>query len=85
MARTYRAMLINGRIEWVDPPPRAKEPTPVHITVVGGVSDTDTGRGKAMADALRRLADQGGIASISDPVEWQRQVREERRLPGRES
>ena len=38
---------------------------------------------KAM-DALRRLAARGGIRSIPDPVAWQREMRKDRPLPGRE-
>ena len=35
-------------------------------------------------NALRRIALQGGIRSIPDPVAWQREIRKDRPLPGRE-
>ena len=35
-------------------------------------------------DALRRIAARGGIRSIPDPVAWQREMRQDRPLPGRE-
>ena len=36
-------------------------------------------------DALRGLAAQGGIKGIPDPVAWQREIRQDRPLPGREA
>ncbi|MBX7211581.1 MAG: hypothetical protein K1X78_24960 [Verrucomicrobiaceae bacterium] len=36
-------------------------------------------------DALSRIADRGGLDSIDDPVAWQRELRQDRPLPGRES
>lgn len=80
----YRAVLRGGRIEWIDPPPTGDQPTPVHVTVVGTGSATGEAHGKAMARALEQLAGLGGITSISDPVKWQRTMRDERHLPGRE-
>jgi len=41
-------------------------------------------RGKAMADALRSLVGSEFAASIPDPVAWQREIRKDRSLPGRE-
>ena len=35
-------------------------------------------------EALRRIAARGGIQGISDPVAWQREIRRDRPLPGRE-
>ena len=35
-------------------------------------------------DALRRIATRGGIRSIPDPAAWQREIRKDRPLPGRE-
>jgi antitoxin (DNA-binding transcriptional repressor) of toxin-antitoxin stability system len=39
--------------------------------------------GPAVAAAMRRLAQLGGIPGIPDPMAWQREIREERLLPGR--
>jgi hypothetical protein len=36
-------------------------------------------------EALERLAALGGIKSIPDPVAWQREIRKDRPLPGREN
>jgi hypothetical protein len=40
-------------------------------------------RGK-IESALKILRDRGTFASIADPVAWQREIRQDRPLPGRE-
>ncbi len=35
-------------------------------------------------DSLRRIAARGGIKNIPDPARWQREIRQDRPLPGRE-
>jgi hypothetical protein len=35
-------------------------------------------------DSLRRIAARGGIKNIPDPTQWQREIRKDRPLPGRE-
>ncbi|HEY7767005.1 hypothetical protein [Longimicrobium sp.] len=39
---------------------------------------------KEAVDALRQLAEMGAFDHIEDPGEWQRQIREDRPLPGRD-
>ena len=42
--------------------------------------------GKKIADVLDRMAARGSAFSdISDPVEWQREIRKNRPLPGRDA
>jgi hypothetical protein len=38
---------------------------------------------KSAIDWLEQLAEIGGVSSISDPVEWQRNTRQDRKLPFR--
>jgi hypothetical protein len=38
-----------------------------------------------MAEALKAIARRGGVAAIADPIEWQREIRRERALLGRDS
>ena len=38
---------------------------------------------KSAIDWLEELAKIGGVSSIEDPVEWQRSIREDRKLPFR--
>lgn len=40
--------------------------------------------GRKLVAILQKIADRGGIPSIKDPVKWQREIRKDRPLPGRE-
>lgn len=40
--------------------------------------------GRRMAAVLRRMANRNALAHIADPVEWQREIREDRPLRDRE-
>lgn len=57
----------------------------------GGVKHTplpyepEPRRKARMLDALNALAEQDAFAEIEDPVEWQREQRKERELPGQEA
>ena len=44
----------------------------------------DDERRKRLKKAFETLAEMGTFADITDPVEWQRQIRKDRPLPGRE-
>lgn len=41
-------------------------------------------RRRAIREALENLAAIGAFSDIEDPVAWQREIREDRPLPGRE-
>jgi hypothetical protein len=84
MLRTYKAVLRGDRIEWVDRPPRAGKPVPVHVTLLEEEANAaSTTRGSEMARILTSLAEAGGISAVPDPSEWQREMRSERRLADR--
>ena len=55
-------------------PVRRRRETPEHRAA----------RIKEAVDALRQLAEMGAFDHIEDPGEWQRQIREDRPLPGRD-
>jgi hypothetical protein len=85
MLPTYPAVIRDGRIEWTGDTPRdlpAGRPVRVYITLLD--RPEPDGSGEALAAALQRIADAGGLPSIPDPVGWQREQREDRPLPGRE-
>ena len=89
MLNTYKARLKGDHIEWAESPPPALNggTTDVLVTVLGS-HEADTAdkaelRRRRVA-ALERIAARGGIKSIPDPVSWQREMREDRPLPGRE-
>jgi hypothetical protein len=44
---------------------------------------TPTPDNKSAIDWLEQLAAVGGVSSIQDPVEWQRNIRKDRKLPFR--
>ena len=85
MNPSYRATLPGDRVEWIDPPPPLQGPVLVEVTFLHRETEEERrARGRRAAQALQRLADAGGFASIEDPVAWQREIRRDRPLPGRE-
>ena len=83
--RTYTALLRGDRLEWLGEAPESQTAVPlrVYVTIVEPVAEAHT-RGPAMAALLEKLAARGTFAAISDPVTWQRELRQDRALPGRE-
>lgn len=87
IAQTYRAVLRGDHVDWIDTPPNRRGDTPVQITLIEPDAEPEEARRarrKAAVEALSRLAAAGGIASIPDPAAWQREIRQDRPLPGRE-
>jgi hypothetical protein len=84
--RTYRALLHGDRLEWLGEAPESQADAPlrVDVTVVeqAPVSEAHA-RGPAMAALLEKLAARGTFAAITDPVRWQRELRQDRVLPRR--
>jgi hypothetical protein len=86
MQSIYKAILRGDRIEWEDDVPeqiRSQSALTVLVTVVDQPAATDEKRGSRMAEVLERLAASGGVSSITDPLQWQREQRQDRDLPGR--
>jgi hypothetical protein len=84
---TYRALLHGDRLEWLGEAPASQTDAPlcVHVTIVEPEPVVEVhARGPAMATILEKLAARGTFAAIQDPVEWQRELRQDRVLPGRE-
>lgn len=84
MLPTYKAILRDNHVEWIDGPPDRSQPTPVQITLLEETPSV-ADRGKAMAEALEKVAQAGAFSEIEDPVTWQRKIRKDRPLPGRKS
>ena len=55
----------------------------VTATLEAQEEDWPERRARALA-ALKRLQDRGTFREITDPVAWQREIRKDRPLPGRE-
>lgn len=84
---TYRAVLKGDRLEWQGEAPPETEgdrELPVDVTILRDESFSAAQAGERMAAALEKLAASQAVASIEDPVEWQREVRRDRPLPGRD-
>ncbi len=90
MLNTYKAVLRGSRLEWRDNSPpevSTEQGIPVEVTVLRDQrwsASRASDAGKRMASALEKLAVSGGVAEIEDPVAWQREMRQDRRLPGRD-
>jgi hypothetical protein len=85
--RTYRALLRGDHLEWLEEAPESQPDTPlhVHVTVLEPESPVEVhARGHAMAALLEKLAERRTFSPIPDPVQWQRELRQDRVLPGRE-
>lgn len=88
MHATYRAVLHGNHLEWKDEEPEVQPDRDVEVFVtildVSEPAATAKTRGAAMAAALEQLAAAGGARSFGDAAEWERDIRDERVLPGRE-
>lgn len=85
MMEKYRATIHGNTIEWDGDAPAdltdQNASIKVDVTVVSVRSKQPDG--KKMAEALAEIAARGGVTSILDPVEWQREIRKDRPLPDR--
>lgn len=88
MLQTYEAILNGDRLEWSSGAPKSGRPVRVHVTVVDELleesAEERAARGRRMADALEKLAASGAFREIADPVAWQREIRKDKPLYGRE-
>lgn len=87
MTTAYEAILNGDRVTWVGQPPPSEATNGTRVTVAisnGAAPITPEERRKRMIAALEALA---ALPSRSfdgvDPVAWQREVRADRPLPGR--
>lgn len=86
MPSIYKAILKGDRVEWIGPAPETNGGVAVEITVVSqppAVVD-EAARKQQLLDVLNALAASGAGEAFGDPVEWQREIRKDRPLPGRE-
>ena len=84
MLHTYRAILDDDRVKWLEQPPERSGTVQVHITILEEqeLESLDI-RGRIMAECLAELAQRESFAEITDPVAWQRELRSGRTLPNR--
>jgi hypothetical protein len=90
--QTFTATLRNGQIVWgSDGPPNlpANESVPVQLTVLPEPrADKPLASEPTLLEIMERFAASGGPTGLpTDPeaiLEWQREIRKDRPLPGRE-
>jgi hypothetical protein len=87
MLKTYEAIYDHGNVRWLDTPPDA-EGARLLVTVLpsGTVKPAATGvmPAKSLEDALKAVVLLNPYRDAVDPVAWQRDIRNERALPGRD-
>lgn len=86
LSKTYEAILNGDRLEWTHEAPPQHRPIRVNVTLdpFDETPEERAARGKRMAEALEKLAEMGAFKDITDPVAWQREIRKDRPLYGRE-
>jgi hypothetical protein len=82
---SYTGILRDNHIEWTPPAPPhlSADGVRVQVTLLGPVADAAS-QGRRMAAALAQLAATESTAEITDPMAWERTVRQDRELPGRD-
>jgi hypothetical protein len=87
MLQSYQAVLIGNRLKWIGDVPEYENKRPIDVRVrflEERVLPRDASRGREMAEILEQLAQSAPVVRIADPISWQREVRKDRSLPGRE-
>lgn len=87
MSRTYTAVISPDRVRWLGGAPdvvRDGGSVIAEVTVRGATAPPPVPgiSGARLVEILDELADLGSFEGIGDPVEWQRQQREDRFLEG---
>ena len=75
-----------GELEWANEVPRQGDrPVRVYVTLQEERSTLSAQlRRQRIVEILEKIATNNAFAEISDPVEWQRELRQDRPLPGRD-
>lgn len=87
MSETYKATLRGDKIEWETDAPtilKQEKSVAVYVTIVGENGASNLPNGKKMAEVLNKIAAKGGVSTIGNASEWQREQRRDRNIAGRE-
>lgn len=82
MQTTYDAVIHADHVEWPDGAPDLSQPVRARVTVLDEAPPVS--RGAEMVAALEAIAALDPYRDIDDPVAWQREIRKDRPLPGRD-
>jgi hypothetical protein len=89
MLNTYKAILRGNHLEWNEEAPdhlAQEDAVVVYVTILDEavVPSEVTQQGHRMAAALEQLAAVNALADVTDPIAWEREMRQDRPLPDRE-
>lgn len=90
MPNIYKAVLKGNHLEWLEDPPTgldSDQAVTVHVSILReptSLAQRAT-QGQKMVDALEKLAALNALPDITDPEAWQREARQDRILPGRDT
>jgi hypothetical protein len=86
MPRIFEAILNGNLIEWANEVPKQGDiPVRVYVTLPEARSSLSAEfRRQRIVEILEKIAASNVCPSIRDPVEWQRELRQDRSLPGRD-
>jgi hypothetical protein len=85
MVRLYKALLRGNSLEWIGETPERSDdyPITVEVTVLEESYPAEArSRGDEMAAILEKLSESKAVSDITDPIAWQRDLRQDRPLPG---
>ena len=78
-------LLRKDKVEWLEEIPVMDGPVPTYIVVLDNLDVHHPDNSGAIAVAmLEILADKKAFDEIEDPAAWQREIRKDRTLPGRD-
>lgn len=81
----YSAVLSGDRLVWKGRAPSISTPVDVEVDIPDQIEPLSSEeRRRLREEALAGLARIQAFADIEDPVEWQREIRKDRPLPGRD-
>jgi hypothetical protein len=88
MLSTYRALLRGQVLEWLNDRPKGLSPDQAVVVYVTILEETPHARtaeqGRQMAAILEKIAQSASSIATLDPIQWEREMRQERVLPGRD-
>ena len=86
MQRIFEAILKGNLLEWANEvPTQGDRPVRVYVTLQEERSTLSAEfRRQRIVEILEKIAANNVCGDISDPVEWQRDLRQDRPLPGRD-
>ncbi len=85
MLHTFEAVLKGNVLEWTnDAPQESDRPLKVYVTLLDESNLASENRRQQLSEILQKIAATNAFATIENPMEWQREIRQDRSLPGRE-